>query len=707
MEDIKSKIDKLREEINRHNYLYYVLDSPEISDAEYDALMHALRQLEEQHPELITPDSPTQRVGAAPAQAFDIVVHSKPLLSLADVGNYEELRAWFNRISRLINGQPCNFVCEHKIDGLSVSLTYIDRKLAIGATRGDGFRGEDITRNVRTIRSVPLVLPKGAPNRLEVRGEVYLPKSGFKKVNAEREAEGLPLFANPRNAAAGSVRQLDPRVTARRPLDVYIYTLGEAEGVTLPSTHWEMLDYLKQMGFKINPHNRIVDTLEGVEEYYREWTEKRETLPYEADGIVAKINQVRLQDQLGFVGREPRWAIAYKFPPIEGTTRLGKIIISVGRTGTLNPIAVLDPPISVGGVTISRASLHNEDDIHRKNIHVGDMVIVRRAGDVIPEIIGPSKHTGEEKDFSLLEALPKNEKGLPSCPSCGSEVFREEGEVMYYCTNAACPAQLKEHLQHFASRAAMDIRGIGESMSEALLTLKKRKDGSPDKPLLLLSPEPDRIPDETGEKMVQDAADLYYLKKEDLLGLERMGEKSASKLIDQIQKSKDRPLARVLFALGIRHVGEEMAERLVKRYSSIDELMKASPEDLMTVPTIGPRIAESVVDFFKLDRNRLIIQKLKQAGVRLEEEPAGKTVDLPLAGKEFVITGRLKTFSREEAEERIKALGGSAKSDITKKTSYLVVGEDPGSKVARAEAQGVPRITEDELLNMLGMNRLL
>jgi DNA ligase (NAD+) len=702
-EDIKSQIDKLRAEINHHNHLYYAQDTQEISDAEYDKLMHALRRLEEQHPDLITPDSPTQRVGAAPVEALGIVEHPVPMLSLDDVGNDAELDAWYTRVLKLLNGESFNFVCEHKIDGLAVALTYINGKLAIGATRGDGSRGENITQNIRTIHSIPLTLPREAPPRFEVRGEVYLPKTGFQKVNQERAAEGLPLFANPRNAAAGSVRQLDPRIAARRPLNMFIYHLGWIEGAATPETHWETLDYLKSLGFRTNPQNRLLDNIEQVKAYYRNWTANRDSLVYEADGIVVKINQFRLQQQLGFVGRDPRWAIAYKFPPMETTTRLIRIEISVGRTGTLNPVATLEP-VSIGGVTVSHAALHNEEDINRKNIHVGDIVIVRRAGDVIPEVVGPSRHTGEDRDFNLLEALPKNQKGQPSCPSCGSEVFRVEGEVMYYCTNAACPAQLKEHLQHFASRTAMDIRGLGESMAEALLTLKKESAPSAHKQLPLAVLEPAVMSKSvTEDNLIQDVADIYFLKKEHLLELERTGEKSAGKLIDQIQNSRNRPLNRVLFGLGIRHVGEEMADRLVKRFPSIEALMKATENDLISVPTIGPKITESILDFFKLERNRLIIDKLNRAGVTLRQETQAGPENLPLAGMEFVITGKLLTFSREEAEEKIKALGGSAKSDITRKTRYLVVGEDPGSKVARAQAQGVPQITEDELLKMLGV----
>jgi DNA ligase (NAD+) len=680
LENIQSRIENLRAEINRHNALYYGQDQPEISDAEYDKLMHELRDLESRYPEFHSPDSPTQRIGTAPVPALGIVNHPVPMLSLADVGNHEELKTWYNRVDKLLNGQPSQWVCEHKIDGLAVALTYVNGKLTIAATRGDGERGENITQNVRTIRSIPLTLSGRYPSRFEVRGEVYLPKSGFKKVNEERAADGLPVFANPRNAAAGSVRQLDPRITAKRPLDMYIYTLGYAEGMFLPDTHWEILQLFKSLGFRINPNNRLVENLEGVEAFYRHWTENRETLPFEADGIVAKINSIRLQEQLGSVGREPRWAIAYKFPPIEGTTILKEIRISVGRTGTLNPVAVMEP-VYIGGVTISNAALHNEDDIRRKDIREGDTVIIRRAGDVIPEIVGPvlSKRKGIEKEFSLLEKLFDKKKGRPACPSCGSEVFHGEGEVMYYCTNAACPSQLQEHLQHFASRAAMDIRGIGESVAAALLNAG----------------------------LVKDVADIYSLRAEQIAEMDRMGDKSAAKLINQIQKSPTRPLARIVFALGIRHIGEEMAERLVKRFSSIDELAAASYETLTEVPTIGPKIAESILAFFKVEQNCRIIERLKIAGVRLAQEAPVKSDGLPLIGLEFVITGKLQSFSREEAEEKIKALGGTARSDVTKKTSYLVVGEDPGSKVARAQALGIKQLNEDSLLIMLGMNKQL
>jgi DNA ligase (NAD+) len=441
------------------------------------------------------------------------------------------------------------------------------------------------------------------------------------------------------------------------------------------------LQFVKSLGFRTNPKNRIAENLDEVKAFYREWNEKRESLEYEADGIVIKVNQSNLQDELGSVGREPRWALAYKFPPIEGITILKEIRISVGRTGTLNPVAILDPPLSIGGVTVSRASLHNQDDIQRKDIREGDTVVVRRAGDVIPDVVGPvlSKRSPHSKEFSILEKVFDAEKGRPACPSCGAQVFHEEGEVMYYCTNAACPAQLQDHLQHFASRSAMDIRGIGEQMSIALL--------------------------EGG--LVKDAADIYKLKQPEIEAMERMGEKSATKLLAQIEKSKTRPLANVLYALGIRHIGEEMAERLARNFNSIEPLEKATYEELTAVPTIGPKIAESILDFFKVERNLEMVRKLKDAGVNLKDERPASSAELPLSGVEFVITGKLVSFSREEAEEKIKGLGGSAKSDVTKKTNILVVGEDPGSKVARAQALGIPQITENELLEKLGMKGLL
>ena len=665
------RIAELREQINYHNHRYHVLDSPEVSDAEYDALMTELRGLEEEHPELITSDSPTQRVGAAPLEAFGVVEHPVPLLSLANVFSSEELLAWHKRISNLVPEREMDFVCELKMDGLAVALTYTDGHLTTGATRGDGYRGEDITQNLRTIKSIPLTVPKDAPRKFEVRGEVYLSRSGFEKLNKDRSEEGQPLFANPRNAAAGSLRQLDPRVTAKRPLDIYIYGLGYAEeeeggmaaNRAMPPTHWDTMEYLKSLGFKISPHNAYVPDINHAEKYCRRWVEERENLEFEADGIVIKVNSLELQRVLGTVGHDPRWAVAYKFPAIQTTTRLLDIGINVGRTGSLNPYAILEP-VYVGGVTIKRAALHNEEDVRRKDIRIGDTVVVQRAGEVIPEVVAPvvSKRNGEERLFHM-PAL---------CPSCKSEVVKPQGEVMTYCTNASCPAQIRRLLAHFVSRGAMDIEGVGAKLVAALL--------------------------EAG--LVKDVADLYSLREQDMINLERMGEKSVHNMLDAIGKSKERPLAKVIFALGIRHVGAETAELLASHYGSMDRLASASEEDLLEVPTIGPKIAASIADFFQKKENRDIIDKLRRAGVRLEEEVKGRKKK-PLVGQEFVLTGRLEAFPRIEAETRIKELGGSVGSSITRKTTYLVAGIDPGSKLEKARALGTRILNEEEFRRLL------
>jgi DNA ligase (NAD+) len=661
--EAKKRIDELRKLINYHNHRYYVLDSPEISDAEYDKLMKELQRLEEEYPQFLTPDSPTQRVGAAPVEAFGVVEHQIPMLSLGKAFSHEELLAWHKRISGLLGQQEFNLVAEHKMDGLAVALIYQDGRYVTGATRGDGFRGEDITQNLKTIKSVPLSLPKGVPTRFEVRGEVFLSKKGFKKLNEDRAKAEQPLFANPRNAAAGSVRQLDPRITAQRPLDIYIYGVGLVEGGNTFTTHWDTLDYLKSLGFKLNPQNKLLKNLRQAEDYYQHWLEEVEHLPYEADGIVFKVNRYDLQERLGNVGGEPRWAIAYKFPATQETTVLEDIGISVGRTGTLNPFAILKP-VNVGGVIVKRAALHNEDDIRRKDIRIGDTVIVQRAGEVIPEVVGPvaSRRTGKEKKFVMLT----------KCPVCGSEVIKPEGEAMSRCTNVACPAQVYELVKHFVSRGAMDIEGIGEKLAEALL-----KAG-----------------------LIKDVGDIYTLEEEKLIGLERMGKKSADNVLKAIAESKKRPLSRVIFALGIRHVGSETAEILAKNFGSIDRLSKATAEELMAVPTIGPTIAESIVAFFRQASNRKVIDKLRQAGVRMREE-AARPRELPLTGKEFVVTGKLDSFTRTEAEARIRELGGSVGSSVGKKTTYLVVGADPGSKLDRARQLGTKILDEKQFLDML------
>ena len=658
---VVQRVQQLREQINYHNYRYYVLDSPEVSDAEYDSLMRALQELERSYPELVTPDSPTQRVGAAPAAAFATVEHREPLLSLANVFNGEELLAWHRRTLNLL-GERFDMVGEPKMDGLAVALTYRDGLLTTGATRGDGSRGEDVTQNLRTIRAIPLSVPKGVPAAFEVRGEVFLSKRGFQKLNREREEAGLPIFANPRNAAAGSVRQLDPRVTAGRPLDIYVYGLGWAEGPT-PTRHWEVMQWLRSLGFKVNPQNVLFREIAEVARWYDEWEDKRHSLPYETDGLVVKVNEIDYQRRLGAVGREPRWAVAYKFPATQATTKLLHIGINVGRTGSLNPYAVLEP-VNVGGVTVKLATLHNEDDIRRKDIRVGDTVIVQRAGEVIPQVVGPvaSKRTGQERVFTM----PR------TCPVCGAEIVRPEGEAMSRCPNAACPAQLYELIKHFVSRGAMDVRGVGDQMVAAMLQAQ----------------------------LLKDAADLYYLRKEQLLGLERLADKSAQNILDAIERSKRQPLARVINALGIRHVGSETAEVLARHFRSVDALMNASEEELLAVPTIGPVVAQSIRAWFHEPRNQEVVEKLRRAGVTTATEaPAPRA--LALAGKTFVVTGRLERFSREQAEAAVKERGGSVSSSVSGRTDYLVAGADPGSKLARARELGTKTITEDEFVALL------
>jgi DNA ligase (NAD+) len=660
----KLRVEELRSQIAYHDYRYYVLNQPEVSDAEYDELMQELHRLEEQYPQLITPDSPTQRVGERPAEQFGIVQHPLPLLSLANAFSEEELRAWHKRAVNLAETDDFTMVCEPKIDGLAVALVYEGGRFVEGSTRGDGYRGENITQNLRTIKSIPLrAAGDKVPRRFEVRGEVFLTKAGFERLNQERAERGEPLFANPRNSAAGSVRQLDPRVSAGRPLDCFVYGLGWAEGGSVPKSHHETLQWLSKLGFKINPHIARYKTIEEVWRHCHGWTEKREQLEYEIDGIVVKIDDIRLQDALGAVGREPRWAVAFKFPPTQRTTKLLKIEVNVGRTGSINPFAVLEP-VNIGGATVKLATLHNEEDIKRKDIRVGDTVIVQRAGEVIPQVVGPvlSKRTGKERRFKPPE----------QCPSCGTKLVRPEGEVMRYCPNRACPAQAYRLLAHFVSRGAMDIDRVGEQLAYQLM--------------------------EKG--LVRDVADLYFLKKEQLVELERMGEKSAQNVLDAIEASRARPLDRVLVALGIRHVGSETAALLAQHFGGIEALMEASAEELEAVPSIGPVVAESVHEYFRDRQNRRLIEKLRKGGVRMEAgaPPARQG---PLSGQSFVITGTLAAFSRGEAETRVRALGGVAGSSVTKSTGYLVVGENPGSKMAKAQQYGTKILAEEEFVALL------
>jgi len=663
VQEAKLRAEELRSQIRYHDYRYYVLDSPEISDAEYDELMRELRELEARFPELVTPDSPTQRVGGEPVEAFGIVEHRVPLLSLANAFSREELDAWFRRAVGLAGRDDLAMVVEPKIDGLAVALVYEDGRFTTGATRGDGYRGENITQNLRTIRSIPLTLDGEVPPRFEVRGEVYLRKRDFELLNEERARNGEPLFANPRNAAAGSVRQKDPRVTAGRPLDVFIYQLGWAEGGRPRESHWETLEWMRELGFRVNPDIRRLAHLDAVWEACQDWLERRERLDFDIDGVVVKLDSLAVQDELGAVGREPRWAIAYKFPPTQATTRLLRIDVNVGRTGSLNPFAVLEP-VRVGGATVQLATLHNEDDIHRKDIREGDWVIVQRAGDVIPQVVGPvlSRRTGEERVFQMPDR----------CPVCGTPTVRLPGEAMHYCPNQECPAQAYRLLTHFVSRDAMDIDGVGESLASQLM--------------------------EAG--LVRDPGDLYSLTKDDLLRLERMGDKSAEKVLASIEASKDRSLARVLFALGIRHVGQQVAELLASHFRSLDALASASVDEIDAIPTIGETIARSIYEYFRVPRNREVIEKLRRAGVRLAEE-SPRAAGGALSGLQFVVTGRLQRFSRSEVEDLIRRNGGAVGSSVSRNTDYVVAGEDPGSKLAKAQQLGRPVLDETAFLDLL------
>jgi DNA ligase (NAD+) len=664
-EDAKLRADELRAQIAYHEHRYFVLDDPEISDAEFDELMERLRRIEAEHPEMITPDSPTQRVGGAPVETLGIVEHRLPLLSLASAFSGDDLVAWHRRVGNLIERDSFAMTCEPKIDGLAVALVYEGGLLHTAATRGDGQRGENVTQNIRTIRSIPRRLKGDLPARFEVRGEVYMTKSGFERLNEERGEQGLPLFASPRNSAAGSVRQLDPSITAGRPLDMFVYQVGWQEGGPPPRSHGEALEWLASLGFRVNPHIARFASIDEVHAFASGWVARRDSLDYEIDGIVVKVDEIALQRQLGVVGREPRWAIAYKFPPTQATTALLRIDVNVGRTGTLNPFAVLDP-VKIAGATVKLATLHNEDDIRRKDIRVGDTVIVQRAGDVIPQVVGPvvSKRTGNEKRFKM----PKR------CPVCRTEVRRNPGEAAYVCPNRQCPAQRMRLIEHFVGRGAMDIDGIGESLAHLLM-----RNG-----------------------LIADGADLYRLheRRDELLQIERLGEKSVDKLLASIEASKRRPLRQVLVALGIRHVGGEVASMLANHFGSIDALMDASVDQIEEIPGTGLVIAESVREFFALPENRAIVEKLRAAGVNLREESGGAR-EGPLNGLTFVVTGRLERLSRNEAESLIKRNGGAVGSSVTRKTSYIVVGEEPGSKLAKAEQLDVKALDEDAFVELL------
>ena len=652
--------------LDRYSYEYYVLDQPSVSDAEFDTLFRELVALEDAFPKLRTPQSPTQRVGVAASTTFAPYRHAVPMLSLGNAFGEEELRAWQQRLRRL-SDEPHEFVAELKIDGLAIALRYERGVLVSGGTRGDGSWGEDVTANLRTVRSIPLRLRGSPPPLLEVRGEVYMRRSDFDRMNDRRVAGGEAAFANPRNAAAGAVRQLDPRITAQRPLRFFAYGIGACEPVLPARSQWELLRALEEFGFPVNREAQHFSDFEALALFCASWEAQRDELDYGIDGVVVKVDSLAQQRKLGFVGKDPRWAIAYKYPPEEAQTRLRSIEVNVGRTGSLNPYAVLEP-VAVGGVTVSTATLHNEGFIHDKDVRVGDTVVVRRAGEVIPEIVRPLLELRRGKRLA--------EYHLPTrCPACGMEIYHAEGEAMSYCTNAACPAQRKERLRHFASRGAMDIEGLGDRFSEALVD----------------------------NELVRDVGDIYALSMRDILSLPRTGEKLASNLLRHIEASKQRPFWRVLYGLGIRFVGAQNAQLLSQAFPDIEALERASLEELQATEQIGPRIAASIVNFFSEKPNLAVVRKLRQAGVTLQSDAAAAPLRAsgPLKGKTFVLTGTLPNLSREEASARILQAGGKVAGSVSKKTDYVVAGESAGSKLAKAEQLGVKVIDEAAFLKLL------
>lgn len=664
MENPAARAEELRAQLREASHRYYVLDAPTWSDAEYDRRFRELEQLEADHPDLITPDSPTQRVGAAPSEKFAKVTHRRQMMSLANAMSEDELLEFAGRVRRLLGEEPVRYVIEPKLDGLAVTLAYRDGRFAQGATRGDGMVGEDVTQNLRTIKMVPLQLAGKAPAHFEVRGEVFINKRDFVRMNEEREKAGEPTFVNPRNSAAGALRQLDPRITAQRPLSIFFYEVGDTPGIEFKS-HWEKLAFLRELGLRTNPENAICDSIEQVKERYEAMQKKRHELPYEIDGSVIKVDSEDQRRRLGAVSRTPRWAVAWKFPAEEEATTVEDIFVSVGRTGALTPVAFLKP-VHVGGVTVSRATLHNEDELRRKDVRKGDRVFLRRAGDVIPEIVRV-----------IAESRPP--QGLPEfvmpreCPVCKTPVVREEGEAITRCPNPVCPAKSVARLRHFASRLAMDIEGLGEETSAQLIS--------------------------TG--LVKAPADLYRLTYEQLIGLDRFADLSARNLLRGIEESRRRPLRRVIYSLGIRMVGEATALALARRFGSLQALMRASVEELQSVRDVGPEVARQVHEFLALPDQRAFVEQLLAAGVQPEAEPEVSTQG-PFAGKTVVLTGALKGYSREEAKAEIERRGGRVSGSVSRKTDLVVAGEDSGSKLKKAQELGVRVVDEEGFKGLLG-----
>ncbi|HZQ92056.1 MAG TPA: NAD-dependent DNA ligase LigA [Terriglobales bacterium] len=659
-------VERLRDQIRYHEHRYYVLDDPEVSDAEFDRLMNELKRLEAAHPELVTPDSPTRRVGGKPREGFTKVRHSSPMLSLDNAYNEDELRAWEKRVRELAGRDGLEYVCELKLDGMSLALTYENGALLRGVTRGDGSIGEEVTANVRTVRSVPLSLSAATlkkarlPEKFEVRGEIIMPIKAFERMNEDRERQNLSKFANPRNAAAGAVRVLDPNITALRRLDFYAYFLL-VNGRVAGQEHWEDLEQLAAAGFKVNPRRRLAKNFDEILEFIREWEAKRESLPYEIDGIVVKVNRVALWPELGFTGKAPRWAIAYKYAARSGMTTVEDIRVQVGRTGKLTPVAWL-APVPIGGTTVSRATLHNMDEIERLGVEIGDRVVVERGGDVIPKVVRVESKGRSRRRFEM-----------PSrCPECGGHVVRVEGESDHRCVNANCPAKLRESILHFASRGVMNIEGMGDALVNQLA--------------------------ERG--LVKNVADIYRLDKAKLLTLERMGEKSAQNVLDEIEASKKLPLDRVIYGLGIRFVGERTAELLAEHFGSIKALMEAKQEELEEVPEVGPRVSAAIREFFGEARNVKLVEALQEAGLRMRGEK--KQRGTKLAGKTFVLTGTLERHTRDEARKLIEDAGGKVSGSVSKKTDYVIAGSEAGSKLDKARELGVAVIGEKEMEEMLG-----